>query len=97
MTCSSCSGAVESALAGLPGVAHAAVSLTLQAGSGEAGRAVCHRAVPRLALAVQALSSVHAFCLQEAKVEYDPQLDEVRLALFSLNSVARHHALELVS
>lgn len=31
MTCSSCSGAVESTLAGLPGVAHAAVSLTLQA------------------------------------------------------------------
>ncbi|KAI7843072.1 hypothetical protein COHA_003243 [Chlorella ohadii] len=47
MTCSSCSGAVESTLAGLPGVAHAAVSLTLQ----------------------------------EAKVEFDPQLlDEAQLA-----------------
>ncbi len=30
MTCSSCSAAVESALAALPGVRHAAVSLTLQ-------------------------------------------------------------------
>lgn len=30
MTCGSCSGAVESALAVLPGVQHAAVSLTLQ-------------------------------------------------------------------
>jgi copper chaperone CopZ len=44
MTCSSCSGAVESALAATQGVKHASVSLTLQ----------------------------------EAKVEYDPELtDEV--------------------
>lgn len=30
MTCSSCSAAVEGALAGAPGVRHTAVSLTLQ-------------------------------------------------------------------
>lgn len=98
MTCSSCSGAVESTLAGLPGVAHAAVSLTLQAShtwAGEAGQGGWGLPLAGPLLSRESKSTAAEVCVysmhsaaldcsapavQEAKVEFDPQLlDEVRV------------------